>query len=282
MLKVEGLSKRYPAFELKDISIELPAGYITGFIGRNGAGKSTTIKCILDLVRADSGRIEILGKTNNKSSDIKQDVGFLLGEFNAYPNKQIKKLVNIYKIFFENWNQSIFDKYVEKFKLDINKKVKELSSGMKVKLGIALALSHNAKLLIFDEPTSGLDPISRQELTEIFREVVNEGDKSILFSTHITSDLDKCADYIIFIKDGRIVLNMSKDDMIDTHILVAGGKEDLSDAVMKKLIGYRVNAFGFNGLMLSKDYDDKDGLVKERPNLEDIMVYYNADEEEIR
>lgn len=280
MLKVRNLIKKYTEFALNDISFELPAGYIMGFIGRNGAGKTTTIKSILNFTHPDSGNVEILGfDSKTDETKIKEQVGVMLGEFNYYPYSKIKKIVKVYKAFFKDWDNEKYTELLNKFKIDENKTIKQLSTGMRVKLSITLALSHNAKLLIFDEPTSGLDPVAREELLEIFRDVVADGDKSILFSTHITSDLDKCADFIIFIKNGTLVANTTKDDLIDSHVLIAGKTMELTDKIKSKIIGIQTNAFGFTALLKRNDFTPEMEKIfsHEKPNLEDIMVYYDRE-----
>lgn len=277
MLKVTNLRKEYPNFKLKDISFSLPSGVIMGFIGMNGAGKTTTMKSILNLVKPDGGSVEIFGKNIiGNEVEIKKNIGFMLGKPEYYPRSTVKKVVGIYKTFFNNWNEEVYISLIKKFSIDENKKLCELSCGMGVKLGIAMALSHDAKLLIFDEPTSGLDPIARDELQEIFRSVVSDGEKSILFSTHITSDLDKCADYIIFIRNGELVADETKDDLILSHTLVCGKKSDFTSQLQEDLIGYKENSFGFTALMKSDKAKNYPSLEKEVPNLEDIMVYYNT------
>jgi len=275
MLKVNNLCKKYPTFCLDNVSFELTKGCILGFIGVNGAGKTTTLKCILNLVEADSGEIEILGKKIPEDETIiKSEVGFALGEANYYPRTKVKKIAKTYKSFFENWDDSIYESYLKKFDIDDNKLVSQLSTGMRVKLALTFALSHNAKLLIFDEPTSGLDPVAREELQDLFREIVSDGEHSIIFSTHITSDLDRCADFILFIKDGKILSFSKKEDLIKNHLLVCGKKEQLTDSLKEKLIGYKENPFGFQGLIKRESYDEKDNLEQLTPNIEDIMVYY--------
>ena len=279
MLKVENLSKHYSEFDLSDVSFELEKGYILGFIGRNGAGKSTTIKSILNMVTPTSGTVEIFGKDfKDNELELKERIGYMLGEVNYYPKVKIKVIANVYKKFFKHWDEDAYKKYLTRFNLSENKRIEELSSGMKVKLGLTFALSHGAELFIFDEPTSGLDPIARDELLDLFQEIVSDGDKSILFSTHITSDLDKCADYILFIKDGKIVANSTKDDLINSHLIVKGGLDELNDEVASTFIGVKKNRFGFSALVKKEDFNAKSGFKTELPNLEDIMVYYNKEE----
>ena len=280
MLDVKNLCKNYEYFSLKNISFHLPKGYIMGFIGTNGAGKTTTVKSILNIVRPDDGKVTVLGKDMNEYEvEIKRDIGFMLGPIDYYNKKTVKKVVEVYKKFFSNWNENAYNEYLQKFGLIENKKICELSTGMRVKLGIALALSHDAKLIIFDEPTSGLDPVARDELLDIFREIVENGEKSILFSTHVTSDLDKCADFIIFIRNGELVLNSTKDDILDAHSLISGKKDALTDSLKQRAIGYKTNAFGFTALIKNELLRPDDDVTKERPNLEDIMVFYNKEKQ---
>lgn len=204
-MEIRGLCKRYPAFELKDVSFAVPQGAVMGFIGRNGAGKSTTIKSILGLVHPDAGEVEILGMDFAENEQaIKENIGVVLGGIDFYPKKKIRTLTEVTRRFYKNWDEEKYRHYLKLFAIDEEKRVDQLSSGMQVKYMIALALSHNAKLLILDEPTSGLDPVSRDELTELLLKIAADGQRSVLFSTHITSDLEKCADCIAFIKDGEL------------------------------------------------------------------------------
>lgn len=279
MLKVENLGKEYESFKLKDVSFTLERGYIMGFIGSNGSGKTTTLKSILNLVRADTGRVTVMGKDMWENElELKQKIGFSLGPVNYYMRKKVSHVVNVYKSFYENWDENLYREYLQQFSLDENKRINELSAGMKVKLSLAMALSHGSELIIFDEPTSGLDPIARDELLDLFRGLVEDGERSILFSTHITSDLDKCADYILFIRRGEIVANDTKDDLIAAHVLVKGGKDELTAEIEKNLIGCKKGNYGFSGLLKRENLTaDCDKLTKEMPNLEDIMVYYNRE-----
>ena len=204
-LEVTGLSKTYPAFTLKDVSFDVPQGAVVGFIGRNGAGKSTTLKSILGLVHPDGGDVRFFGQdVRQHEREFKEQIGVVLGGIDFYPKKKVKTITDVTQRFYRNWDETKYRHYLELFGIDESKRVDQLSSGMKVKYLLALALSHNARLLILDEPTSGLDPVSRDELVELFRAIVADGQRSILFSTHITSDLEKCASHITFIKNGAI------------------------------------------------------------------------------
>lgn len=205
VLSVKGLCKSYSGFSLENVSFEIKKGTIMGFVGRNGAGKSTTLKSILNLVHMDKGRVDFFGlDLKEHERAIKQRIGYTGGAVNFYKKKRIKQIVEITKSFYENWDDEICGKYMKLFSLDMEKTPSELSEGMKVKLSLVLALSHGAELLILDEPTSGLDPVSRSELLEIFRLLKAKG-ISILFSTHIITDLEKCADEITYIRNGKLI-----------------------------------------------------------------------------
>lgn len=273
VLQVENLSKKYPKFFLNNISFNIPKGYIMGFIGENGAGKTTTLKAMLNIISKDSGHVHIFGKDMDKHEiDIKKDIAFMFGR-SFYPKRKIKEVTAVFKRFYANFDDEIYLKYLNKFHLDQDKKLDELSQGMSLKYSISLALSHHAKLVILDEPTSGLDPVARDSLLEIFQEIIEDGEVSILFSTHITSDLEKCADYITFIQNGEIIESLAKDDLIEKYRLVNGELNQL-DSIIYDLVSYKKNAFGFTGL-IRKENLKKDIKVKvAAPSLDDIMIYY--------
>ncbi|MEK4519403.1 ABC transporter ATP-binding protein [Paenibacillus sp. FSL H8-0122] len=273
-LDVRNLNKKYPNFQIKDVSFQLEQGYIMGFIGVNGAGKTTTIKSILNMVQADSGEISILGKNiAEHEMQLKQDIGCAFGDIDFYTRSRLKTLTGITKKFYKNWNDDTYYKYLSRFKLDENKKIAELSTGMKVKYSLTLALSHGAKLLILDEPTSGLDPVSRDDLLDIFQELIMGGEISILFSTHITSDLERCADYITFIEQGEIVASSEKNEFKESYRLLSGSESQLNE-VKEKLISYKINSFGFTGLIHARDIDPAWTLNTAIPTLDDIMIYF--------
>ncbi|HPT82980.1 MAG TPA: ABC transporter ATP-binding protein [Limnochordia bacterium] len=215
MLEVRDLTKRYPKFTLQQVSFVLRPGRIMGLIGKNGAGKTTTLKCLLNLVRPDGGTVEMFGKDfRSHEASCKQQIGVVLGGVDFYKHKKLAQITAVTKRFYAHWDDRAYAKYLEMFDLDPDKRVQELSAGMKVKYMVALALSHQARLLIFDEPTSGLDPVARDDLLHLFRELVRDGSRSILYSTHITSDLEKCADDITYIKDGRLLRSAAKEEFI--------------------------------------------------------------------
>jgi ABC-2 type transport system ATP-binding protein len=274
ILKVEKLTKRYERFTLNNVSFQLDTGYIMGFIGRNGAGKTTTLKSMLNLVHADGGQVTVLGQdffTNELSC--KQKIGFMFGGIDYYPKEKIKNIAGVVKRFYTEWDDNLFKDYLERFELEPDKRADQLSDGMRVKFALALALSHNARLLILDEPTSGLDPVSRDDLLGLFQELIEDGDKSILFSTHITSDLEKCADFITYIKDGEIIASKDKDAFLDDYRIVSGTKAQLVSDMENFLIGCRVNAFGFSAMVRKSDLAAVHHLAVTPADLESIMIH---------
>ena len=278
ILKVEKLCKRYESFRLKDVSFELDEGYIMGFIGANGAGKTTTLKAMLNLVKEDSGKVTVFGKDFTANEvELKQDIGFMFGGADYYPKRRISNITDVVKRFYKNWDDSVYEGYIKRFGLDENKKIEELSDGMKVKYSLTTALSHDAKLLLLDEPTSGLDPVARDELLELFQELIEDGSRSILFSTHITSDLDKCADYITYISNGRILESRAKDDMISSYRILKGNNQQLK-RYEDVLISYKKNSFGFTGLVRTDDVSKSNEVFLEEPTLEEIMIYHERKE----
>jgi ABC-2 type transport system ATP-binding protein len=280
LLEIKNLRKNYTAFSLKDISFTLERGFIMGFIGPNGAGKSTTIKLILNLIKKDGGEIKIFGKDNIKNErEVKNKIGFVLDESYYYEDVTLLEMKNIVAPFYKEWDDEAFHRHLKNFNLPAEKKIKELSKGMKMKYSLAIALSHHADLLIMDEPTSGLDPLVRSELLDILTELIQDENKGVLFSTHITSDLDKVADYVALIRDGEIVLNDSKDDILERHGLVKGPKEILKQLDSDNVIGVRENRYGFEALVRDKNRvlkRFKEGVMTEKPTLDDILIYYTG------
>ena len=277
ILEVNNLRKEYKYFTLNNISFSLQRGYIMGFIGPNGAGKSTTIKLIMNLIHRNQGTIKIFGLDNIKhEKEIKDRIGFVYDENYYYEELTMDTMKKIVMPFYSKWDDDAFNKYMKDFDLNPKKKIKELSKGMKMKFALAIALSHNAELIIMDEPTSGLDPVFRREILDILYSIIQDENKSIFFSTHITTDLEKIADYITFINEGSIVFSKTKDDIMESYGIVKGGLELLNDSSRKEFLGIRENAFGFEALTddqnkVKKLFGDK--VVIEKPSLEDIMVY---------
>lgn len=273
ILEVRNLTKKYPGFTLDGATFDVEEGCIMGFIGRNGAGKTTTIKCMLNLAHADGGRVFFEGKDllANEAA-CKKEIGLVLGMVSYYQRKKLKTITEVTKQFYDEWDEPLYQSLMKRFALDSDKKVTELSQGMRVKYALALALSHHAKLLILDEPTSGLDPVSRDELLDIFRTIIEDGKHSILFSTHIISDLEKCADYITYIKEGKILCSTDAESFKDAYRLVSGESEDL-ERFRERLVGYRSHAFGFTGLMKKEDAESAVGLKIAPADMESIMIY---------
>ena len=276
ILEVKGLRKSYGSFALNDIAFALPCGYIMGFIGPNGAGKTTTIKLILNVIKADSGSVKIFGRDSDGDSTQNEEIGVVLDAPMYVEDWKACDVDKAMSLFYKQWSSALFLDYLRRFRLDSNKKVKELSRGMKVKLQIAAALSHNAKLLILDEPTSGLDPVARDEICDLLREFVIDESKSVFFSTHITSDLEKTADYITFILNGSIVFTGAKEDLLEKYARVTGGLQDLNAEQKKLIIGYREHRTGFEGMtetsnicMLPKD------LLIEEISMDEIVIFMN-------
>lgn len=278
VLEVRNLCKKYPAFELKNVSFSLEKGKITGFIGRNGAGKSTTIKSLFNFVHPDSGEISFFN-TNFKENEFeaKQQVGLVSGGVDYYSKKKIKVITEITKSFYDKWDKAAYSKYMNMFKLDENKTPAQLSAGMKVKYALTLALSHNAQLLILDEPTSGLDPVSRDELLGVFMELCNNG-ITIFFSTHITSDLDKCADNIIYIKNGEILAEGDIKSFVDSYKVLGLSQAQLNSNLQSKLIGLKRSKNGFSALIKTEDALGN-GINCTSADLESIMVHLEKEGE---
>lgn len=278
LLEVEGLTKRYPGFTLDSVSFRLETGYIMGFIGRNGAGKTTTLKSMLGLAHADAGSVRINGTEYREDEHLaKQKLGVAFGGVDYYPRARLSDIARVTRRFYEAWDETQYRALLQRFQLDEKKRVRELSQGMKVKFSLALALSHNAKLLLLDEPTSGLDPVSREELIELLQHIVEDGEHSILFSTHITSDLEKCADYITYIRGGRIAASTDLDSFKSEYRLVRGTRAQLTEPLVQKFIGARKNAFGFTALAKAEDAAAMVGLEIAPADLESIMIYFDGE-----
>lgn len=275
VLEVNGLKKSYGEFSL-DVSFSLESGKVTGFIGRNGAGKTTTIKSLLNLVHADSGEIKFFDKPfADAELDIKSRLGVVLGGVNYYPQKQLRTVASVVSRFYPEWDNKLYEKYMHLFSLDECKRISELSAGMKVKFSLALALSHGAQLLILDEPTSGLDPVSRDEILDIFISLSQDEGKTVFCSTHITSDLDRCADNVIYLKSGRIVENSSVEDLLKKYSVVNFKNDSVPQDI--KLIGIRREKDGVSALVENAALTRR--LEHKPANLEDIMVHIEKEGE---
>lgn len=276
LLEVKNLCKSYPSFKLEDVSFSLPKGYIMGFIGKNGAGKSTAIKCIYNLIKKDKGDIYLLGRKLEDISELelKQEVALMLGGMDIYPTSKIGEIGEVVSSFYKNFDNETYNRLLKKFELDKNKKFKELSNGMKSKFLLTLAMSHKAKLLILDEPTSGLDPYSRDQLLEEFQNYIQDGERSILFSTQIVSDLESIADYIGYIKEGKIIDFATKDDFVSSYKIFSTKKEIGEHIDPSILVGIRESSVSFEGLIRSKDASKlPEGIELSEPSIEEIMIF---------
>lgn len=276
-LEVEGLVKRYGDFALSGLSFAVPQGYITGLIGPNGAGKSTVIKAIMGMVLPEEGRMTVLGQavTGNEGG-YKQQIGYISDENFYYEYLTMEQMKRIVAPFYDRWDEALFTKYMELFELPRRKKIKDCSKGMKMKFAIAMALAHHPKLLIMDEPTAGLDPVFRRELLDLLADYILDENNTILFSTHLTTDLDRVADYVTFLNKGKLVFSDGKDEVLERYVLVKGSGELLDPDVRRELIGVRETAVGFEALAKDRERVRAlfgDNVLLERPSLEEIMYY---------
>lgn len=273
ILELKNVNKKYPTFELKNVSFSLERGKIMGFIGRNGAGKSTTLKAILNLLTF-TGSVKVNGQEfKDNEIENKQNIAFILGGINVYRFVTVKTLKDVTKRFYKDWDEEVFKKYLKLFNISEKKKIRDLSQGMKVKINLAIALSHKAKLLILDEPTSGLDPVSRDEILDIFINLVNDEGVSILFSTQIVSDLERCADYITYIRDGEIIDSSTLNDFVDKYYLIKGEASTLKEQEKNLLIGYKVVQSKFEGLVKKEDEKVFERYVRSTPSIEEVMIF---------
>ncbi len=275
LLEVKGLNKRYKGFMLEDISFSLPKGYIMGYVGQNGAGKTTTINCINQICHANGGTIYVNGRQySDAPTEYKEEIGFI-GDESYFPKElKLTDIRSISKAFYKSFREEEFDKLIARFKLPGKQKISEFSRGMKVKLMFAVALSRDTKLLILDEATNGLDPVMRAEVLQILQDYISDGERSILFSTHMLEDLEQIADYIVFIDNGKIIINETKDELLESYILIKGDQKELTPELRSRLLGIEKKEFGFEALMKSDEarYIPK-GFVMNKPSIDKIMVH---------
>ncbi|WOO35871.1 ABC transporter ATP-binding protein [Anaerocolumna sp. AGMB13020] len=275
ILEISGLHKSYGNFSLQDISFSLPEGCITGFIGINGAGKTTTLRTILGLTSRLSGDIRVFGmdmKTNEKK--IKERIGIVLDGGGFYDDLSLLEMKSIVASAYKSWDEVVYRRYIDRFSLNQKQKITDLSKGMRMKYALALALSHKAELLIMDEPTSGLDPLIRRQLLDILKEFMDNGGRGVFFSTHITSDLDKIADMLIMIDNGKIIFQEEKDFLLDSYRIVKGDLKNLTKDMENLFMNLSKTAFGFTGITNQLETVKKaipDVLI-ERIQIEDVML----------
>lgn len=278
-IEITDLRKSYKNFSLNGINLCVPKGYIVGLIGENGAGKSTTIKSILNLINKDSGSIKVFGLDHiTYELEIKEQIGVVFDE-NNFPDQLRATDINlIMRNIYKNWDSSLFNQYLTQLNLPKDQIIKEFSRGMKMKLSLATALSHQPKLLILDEPTSGLDPIVRNEILNIFLDFIQNEEHSILISSHITSDLEKVADYITFIHDGTIIFSESKDELLNNYVIIKCREQDLeqidkSDIIHSKKYGQTYHILTKNKQRIEVKYHN---FILDQPSIEDLMLIYTG------
>lgn len=271
ILEIKNISKTYNNFKLDDVSFYIPKGSIVGLVGENGAGKSTTIKAILNILKTETGTIQVFGK-DNSDVKLKDDIGVVFDDC-SFPEVLNAKEVNIImKHLYKNWEKDTFNKYMKTFGLNEKQPIKEYSRGMRMKLSIAVALSHGAKLLILDEATSGLDPVVRDDVLDVLLEFIQDEERGILMSSHILSDLEKACDYIVFIHDGKVFLQQPKDELMEKFVIAKCGKEEFDTLTEDQYERFRENKFGVELLMSREQLID--GMVYDKASIEDIMLFY--------
>lgn len=277
VIELKGVSKDYGDFKLDDVSFSVPEGSVCGFIGQNGAGKTTTIQIILDAIKRDDGEVYVFGKSVDKdSAALRENIGVVFDEMGFHDFLNAKQINTIMKNVYQNWDQEKYFEYLKLFSLPVKKACGSFSRGMRMKLQIATALSHGAKLLIMDEPTSGLDPIVRNEMLQIFREFVVEEDHTILLSSHITGDLEKLADEVVFIDGGKIVLKGNKDEMLEKHGILRCKKDELKNVNEALIVSAEISGLGAEVLVNDRKAAKKlyPEMIIEPAGLEEIMIYY--------
>lgn len=280
VLEVKALSKSYTDFTLENISFNLPEGFIMGLIGPNGSGKTTTIRTILNMAAPDKGVINVFGKDNIlNEQEIKKEIGVVFDNSYFVDEWNMEDVEKAYSLFYSQWNSEKYRSLLSKFRITEKKRVRELSKGMQMKLMLACAFSYDARLLILDEPTSGLDPVSRDELLEILSDYIEDGKHSVLFSTHITSDLEKIADYITFVNLGKLIFTGSKEEFVESYRIVSGDKKALMPELEKKLIGTRSFATGFEALIRTQDMPEALHSQAVNATIDDIVVFVSRQSE---
>lgn len=276
-IEITGLTKQYDGFALKDVTFCVPKGCIMGFVGQNGAGKTTTIRCLLNMIPIDAGNINILGCDYRKEETlIKEYIGVVFDEMGFHKQFSPTQLNKMFRHMYKHWDEEVFFSYCQRFALPPKQKCGKFSRGMQMKLQIAVALSHHAKLLIMDEPTSGLDPIVRNEMLDVFLEFVQKEDHTILLSSHITSDLDRIADYISFINNGQVLFSDEQTNVMQQHKMVRCTKEDFLTIPSEYVVGKRLTSFGAEALIREPDSVTRicPQLLMESATLDEIMIYY--------
>lgn len=276
ILEVENLSKHYLDFSLDQVSFSIPKGTIMGLIGENGAGKSTTINAILDLIKKDEGRVTFWGQELSSSKQLKEDIGVVFDGINFYETLTAAKVGKIAKAAYKQWDDKVFQSYLNRFQVPANKEIKALSKGMRMKLSIAVALSHRPKLLILDEATSGLDPVVRDDILDVFLDFVQDEEHSILMSSHITTDLEKIADYITFIHQGKVIFSKTKDELIYNYGIIRCGKAVFEQLAKEDIVAYRKEDYQWNVLVADKEKAKRKYRTEivDNVTIEDVLLLY--------
>ena len=276
-IEIRNLEKNYKNFSLTIDELDIPEGYITGFIGPNGSGKTTTIKSLLGMVKPESGEIKIFNTDITKNVKAKENIAYVGDEAGFLGESKLSNLHKIISKFYSNWDETLYQKYLTKFNINESKLYKDLSKGQKKQFELVMALCHHPKLLIMDEPTSSLDPIIRNEFLELMQEHMEIDNMTVFYSTHITTDLDKSADYIVMVYNGKILLQGEKDAILDNHVIVKSKKELIDNTIKKEFISLKEYAFGFEGLIANKEKAYElfgNEAIYEKCTLEDLLLYY--------
>ena len=276
-IELKGVTKHYDGFTLDNVSFEVPKGCIMGFIGQNGAGKTTTIRSLLNITRIDEGKITLLGLDHIKDEkEIKKRLAVVFDELPFHDFFSANDMAKIFEGMYPQWDSAVYADYLERFQLPRKKKIGQFSKGMKMKLQIACALSHGAELLVMDEATTGLDPVVRDEILHIFMEYLQDGERSILMSSHITSDLEKIADSVTFIDKGKILLSGYKDEILEKHGILKCSKEELADIDMSDIVGVRTNNYGAEVMVHDREAAacKYSGSIIDPAALDDVMLFY--------
>ena len=275
ILEIQGLCKTYDDFSLQDVSFSLPRGYIMGFVGQNGSGKTTTIRSILNMAQFDSGKISVFGLDSvTDSIAIKERLGVVFDSLYLAEHLNAKQIETQLRPFYKDWDSKEYHARLKAFNLPEDKKVGDFSKGMKMKFMIAVALSHKPELIILDEPTSGLDPVARDELLDILAEYIEDENRGVLFSTHITADVERIADFVTILHNGKVWYTGTKDDLAADYAVLKGDAKDIPEGVMDKLIGYHNYRNGFEALIRTADLAGlPDSLEHEKASIDEILVY---------
>lgn len=276
-ISLSGVTKQYKGFTLDHVSFDVPKGSIMGFIGQNGAGKTTTIRSLLNITSIDEGKIRLLGLDHIRDEqEIKSRIAVVFDELPFHDFLNAKDMARIFEGLYPKWDNTVYSQYLERFELPLKKKIGQFSKGMKMKLQIACALSHNAELLVMDEATTGLDPVVRDEILHLFMEYLRDGERSILMSSHITSDLEKIADSVAFINKGKILLTGCKDEILESHGILKCSKEEAAAIDDEDIVSIRTNAYGAEVMVTDRESALRkySGAIIDPTNIDDVMIFY--------